>query len=183
MVRLAVAFQRLPSWSLVGPQEPLGARKHSVCVVFKSDSHGSMTHFRAAERQKLRSACMASAGPPGATARLTWKQRMKEPLAIRPVPSLLSQVLPASHRRTPLSQNRYVGKLGLPLLGRRCPLRPVCPKGAGHWAPLASSHCRPTHRTTPCCRLDKASQRCLHPNSWNQGICHVTWERGFAGVT
>ena len=137
MVRLAVAFQRLPSWRLVGPQEPLGTRKHSVCVVFKSDSHGSMTHFRAAERQKLRSACMASAGPPGTTARLTWKKRMKEPLAIRPVPSLLSQVLPASHRKTSLSQNRHVGKLGLPLLGIRCPLRPVCPKGAGHWAPLA----------------------------------------------
>lgn len=104
MVRLAVAFQGFPSWRLVGPQEPLGAKKPSICVVFKSDSHGSMTHSRTAERQKLRSACTASAGPPGPTARLTWKKHMKEPLAIRPVPSLLSQVLPASHRKTPVSE-------------------------------------------------------------------------------
>lgn len=52
-----------------GPEDIL-----TVCVIFKSDSHGSMTHFRAAELQKLRSACVASAGPPGTTARLTWKK-------------------------------------------------------------------------------------------------------------
>ena len=74
------------------PRAPRGPENIlTVCVVFKSDSRGSMTHFRAAELQKLRSARVASAGPPGTTARLTWKKRMKEPLAIRPVPSLLSQ--------------------------------------------------------------------------------------------
>lgn len=125
-----------------GPEDIL-----TVCVVFKSDSHGSMTHFRAAELQKFRSACVASAGPPGTTARLTWKKHMKEPLAIHPVPSLLSQALPGQEDLP--SQNRHIGKLGLPLLGRCCPLRPACPKGAGQWAPPAFSDCQSAHGTTP----------------------------------
>ena len=83
------------------PRAPRGPENIlTVCVVFKSDSRGSMTHFRAAELQKLRSARVASAGPPGTTARLTWKKHMKEPLAIRPVSSLLSQAP---------SQNRTLG--------------------------------------------------------------------------
>lgn len=127
-----------------GPEDIL-----TVCVVFKSDSHGSMTHFRAAELQKLRSACVAPAGPPGTTARLTWKKHMKEPLAIHPVSSLLSQALPGQEDL--LSQNRHIGKLGLPLLGRCCPLRPACPKGAGQWAPPAFSDSQSAHGTTPCC--------------------------------
>lgn len=64
--RLPVAFKSFPLGGQWVPQEALGSQKTFPWpfVWFQKRSHGSMTHFRAAELQKL-SACVAPAGPLG----------------------------------------------------------------------------------------------------------------------
>lgn len=108
---------------------------------------------------------------------------MKEPLAIHPVSSLLSQAL-LSDRKTCCLRTETLGSWAPPSARQMLPDADLfCPKGAGQWAPPAFSDSQSAHGP-PLLLTDKGSQRCLHPNSWNREICHVTlkgaWCKGLA---